>query len=122
MREPRGPKDIAATLDRRGNLLATGPITTGDAFAKERALVSLGDRVLVVWSAIPPGGAHYDLFYEIISAKDLSVLVPRTSLVSSMLHLVSPKVSLGPNGDVGIVYDTHEISYQAYFTHLGCKL
>lgn len=117
-----GPVLQAATLDERGSLLATGPITAGDLNAKERALVSLGDRVLVVWSAIPAGGLRYELFYEVISARDLSVIVPRQSLVASTLDLQEPNVRLGPNGDVGVTYHTAGTAYQAYFTHLGCKL
>ena len=117
-----GPVLQAAALDARGNLLAQAPITTGDLHAKERALVSLGDRVLVVWSALPQGGLHYELFYEVISARDLSVIVPRQSLVASPLDLQGPNASLGPNGDVGVTYHTAGTAYQAYFTHLGCKL
>jgi hypothetical protein len=112
----------AVTLDTRGNVVAMGAITTGDAYAKTRSLVSLGDRILVVWSAIPAGGLYYELFYEIISARDLSVLVPRQLLVGGTTDLTGPVVRLGPNGDVGVLYDDTGTSIQTYFTHLGCKL
>jgi hypothetical protein len=111
----------AAALDERGNLVAQGPITTGDTHAKHRSLVSLGDRVLVVWSATPSDSEPFQLFYEVIDARDLGVVVARQLLEKSSWPLIEPSARLGPNGDVGVVYNENG-SYRAYFTHLGCKL
>jgi len=111
----------AAVLDERGAVLAAGPITSGDANAKARALVSLGDRVLVVWAAKATDAAPYQLYYEVISARDLSVVTPRQALVTSMSNLTDPVAELGPDGDVGVAF-TDETFDQAYFMHLGCML
>jgi hypothetical protein len=110
-----------AALDDRGAVLAAGPITMGDLNAKDRALVSLGDRVLVVWSAKPDDPTPYQLYFEIISARDLSVLTPRQLLVASASRLSEPIATLGPNGDVGVVFKDDTLE-QVYFTHLGCSL
>ena len=111
----------AAVLDERGGVLALGPITTGDAHARSRALVSLGDRVLVVWSAMPTASSPYQLFYEVISARDLSVESPRQPLVMSNSDLTEPSVELGPNGDVGVLFND-KTAYQAYFVPLACTV
>jgi hypothetical protein len=111
----------AAVLDDRGTVLAGGPITMGDAHASSRALVSLGDRVLVVWSAAPTDTSPFQLFYEIISARDLSVLTPRQPLFATASDLTEPSVVLGPDGDVGVLFNDWTF-YQAYFMHLACTL
>jgi hypothetical protein len=111
----------AVYLDQRGDTLATKDVTTGDAHAKTRALLSLGDRVLLVWSATPHEGDRYQLFYEVLSAKDLSIVRPRQLLASSGSDLTDPALSLGPNGDIGVVFED-STKYQAYFTRLGCAI
>jgi len=117
-----GPSLEAATLDARGNVLAAGSITQGDLHAKAPSLVSVGDRVLVVWQAIPEGGQRFELFYEMVSVPDLRVVVPRQRLAASTTTaLIEPTARLGPGGDVGVVYKT-EAPLQAYFTHLGCSI
>jgi len=116
-----GPVLQGAALDDRGTVLAAGPITMGDVNAKDRALVSLGDRVLVVWSAKPDDTTPYQLYFEVISARDLSVITPRQLLVASASRLSEPIAALGPNGDVGVVFKDDTLE-QVYFTHLGCAL
>lgn len=111
----------AAVLDERGTVLASGPITMGDAHARSRALVSLGDRVLVVWSATPTDTSPYELFYEVVSARDLGVVTPRQLLATSSSDLIDPSLALGPNGDVGVTFND-ATAYQAYFMHLTCTL
>jgi len=116
-----GPVLQGAALDDRGLVLAAGPITMGDVNAKDRALVSLGDRVLVIWSAKPDDPTPYQLYFEIISARDLSVIVPRQLLVSSTSRLSEPIATLGPTGDIGVMFKDDTLD-QVYFTHLGCTL
>ncbi|HEX5100396.1 MAG TPA: putative metal-binding motif-containing protein [Polyangiaceae bacterium] len=116
-----GPVLQGAALDDRGTVLASGPITVGDVNAKDRALVSLGDRVLVIWSAKPDDPTPYQLYFEIISARDLSVITPRQILMASASRLSEPIATLGPTGDVGVMFKD-DTADQVYFTHLGCTL
>ncbi|HEV8550513.1 MAG TPA: putative metal-binding motif-containing protein [Polyangiaceae bacterium] len=116
-----GPALWGAVVDERGGLITTSAITSGDFRAKSRALVSLGDRVLVVWSAMPTETSRYQLYYEIISALDLHVMTPRQLLVTTQNDLESPIARLGPSGDVGIVF-ADSTAKQAYFMRLACAV
>jgi hypothetical protein len=116
----------AATLDEDGTLLASREITSGDAHAKHRSLVSLGDRVLVVWAAEPPELEQFQLFYETVSRDTLDILTPRQLLMKSATggDLISPQAVRGPDGDVAITYD--EIAgmstNRAFFLRLACAI
>ncbi len=118
-----GPAVIAATLDANGVILASGAITEGDTHAKHRTLVSLGDRVLVVWAATPAEGERFQLFYETLRVETLEVSTPRQLLVKSAVgqDLISPNAVRGPDGDIGIVYDESG-TYQAFFLRLACAI
>jgi Putative metal-binding motif/Dictyostelium (slime mold) repeat len=111
----------AATLDANGNLLASGPITSGDAHAKSRALVSLGDRAVVVWSATPTDNDPFELFYETLSPDKLAILTSRATLATSDKgnDLVDPSAVLGPSGDIGVTFNDN-VAYVGYFMQLGC--
>jgi hypothetical protein len=114
-----GPSIRAATLDTRGNVLASGPVTFGDAHAKTRALVSFGDRALLVWSAVQAEGDPFALFYETFALKDLSLVAPRLVLATSDHDLVDPLAVRGANGEIGVGYDDYQ-AYSSYFTSLSC--
>jgi len=113
----------AASLDDHGNVVAAGPVTSGDTYARDRALVSFGDRLLLVWSATPSDSAHYQLFYELLDAQKLTVVSPRAFLASGIsdptYDLVGPLAVRGANGDVGIVFNEN-LSFRSYFMRLGC--
>jgi hypothetical protein len=115
-----GPSLEAATLDGRGHVVASGPVTFGDAHAKLRALVSFGDRALLVWSAVQSEGNPFDLFYETFSAGNLAIVGSRELLVTNGHNLTDPFAVRGANGDVGVAYDDFE-SYSAYFLTLSCR-
>lgn len=116
-----GPFIAAATLDARGNVLASGAVTSGDEHAKTHALASLGDRAFLVWSAIPAGGGPYSLFYETFAPQDLSVLTPRGFLAKSQQldDLTNPVAVRGASGDIGVAYD-EDVAYASYFVRLSC--
>lgn len=112
---------VGALVDESGSFIVQRSITSGDTHAKHRSLVVLGDRVLMVWSATPSDVEPFELFYETLSPTTLDVQVSRQLLVKSPLgwDLTSPHAALGPDGDIGVVYD--EIgTYQAYFLPLRC--
>ncbi|HTQ05882.1 MAG TPA: putative metal-binding motif-containing protein [Polyangiaceae bacterium] len=113
----------AATLDTQGSIVASTAVTGGDAYAKTRALVSLGDRAVLVWSAVPTANAPFSLFYETIAPRNLAVLSARQPLVQSTkgYDLTDPVVTLGPSGDLGVAYD-EDVSYTSYFLRLSCAL
>ncbi len=114
-----GPSLEAATLDARGNVVASGPVTFGDAHAKLRALVSFGDRALLVWSAVQTEGNPFELFYETFSTQNLAIVAPRLVLATNGHNLVDPFAVRGPGGEIGVAYDDYE-SYSSYFVTLTC--
>ncbi|HEY3500875.1 MAG TPA: putative metal-binding motif-containing protein [Polyangiaceae bacterium] len=114
----------AVLLDSGGSVLVRRTVTSGDVFAKWRTLVSLGDRVVLVWSGAGPDGV-YALYYELLSASDLSPLSPRQLLATSSLGgvLIDPVATLGDFGDIGVLYDDNRSGvYRAYFVRLTCQL
>jgi len=114
-----GPSLQAATLDARGHVVASGAVTFGDLHARTRALVSFGDRALLVWSAVPTEGNPFALFYETFSLGNLAIVAPRQALAASGHDLIDPFAVRGPSGAVGIAYDDYE-SYSSYFLALSC--
>jgi hypothetical protein len=114
----------AALVDANGNVLVARAVTSGDIFARWRTLVSLGDRVLLIWSGLPPGGATFELYFQTLSAADLSPLSERQLLATSPAggELVDPLAILGPEGDIAVVYDDNRSGViTSYFIHLACQ-
>ena len=109
----------AASLDDHGQLFAAGPVTSGDTHARDRALVSFGDRLLLVWSATPTDADKYQLWYELIEPQKLTVVATRTLLAKSEGDLTNPHAVRGPSGDVGIAFD-QKTPDLGYFMRLGC--
>lgn len=112
---------VAAAVDEKSSVLQVGPVTSGDAIARLRTLVSLGDRVVLVWMGAGPG-ARYDLFYEILDP-DLNILQPREQLTSTVGDSVDPIAVLGPDGDIAVVFDENAPpNLDAYFVRLRCQI
>ena len=111
----------AAVVDGSGNVLkAERPVTTGATFARTFSAVSLGDRVLLVWADDFDG--NYELYLQILDA-ELNVLTPRTRLSFTNADTLSPVAALGPNGDLGVLYDDWQSGeQQAYFLGMSCVL
>jgi hypothetical protein len=123
LKEGWGGSLPAATLDENGTLVASREITTGDAHARHRTLVSLGDRVLLVWAAEPTVLEPFQLFYETVNRETLEVVTPRQLLAKSAIggSLISPQAVRGPDGDVAVVYDENP-PYQSFFLRLACTI
>jgi len=112
---------MAASIDENSSIVRLAPVTSGDAFVRWRTLLSLGDRVVLVWSGAGPDGA-YDLFYEILD-RDLNVLQPREQLTSTPGNSIDPLAVLGPDGDIGVVFDENAVpNLDAYFVRLRCQI
>jgi hypothetical protein len=114
-----GPSILAATLTEDGTLMDPPRAITGPApFARGQAMLPLGDRLLLVWSEEDNGS--YDLYTKQITL-DLRELSPPVRITSTDTDSVSPAITFGPEGDVGILYeDLASGSWQVYFTRLTC--
>jgi hypothetical protein len=118
-----GSRIEAALVDANGAVLARGPVTSGDVIAKHRTLVSLGDRVLLIWTGEGADG-FFSLHYVLLSAADLTPLSERRELARSASggDLIEPTAALGPAGDVGVLYTENRAGLiRAYFARLSCR-
>jgi hypothetical protein len=116
-----GPSIYGVTVDESGNQLSPAlPVTSGANFARSFSAVSLGDRVLLIWADDHDG--NYELYLQILDA-GLNVLTPRTRLSFSSADSLSPVAALGPNGDLGVLFDELENGgRQAYFIGMSCAM
>jgi Putative metal-binding motif len=113
------PTIYGALVDESGTVLAPEqPITSGATFARTFALLSLGERALMVWADDHDG--NYELYWQILDS-NLNVVVPRTRLTTTPSDTLYPAVSFGPSGDIGVLYDDWETGErQSYFLSMGC--
>jgi hypothetical protein len=76
---------------------------------------------MLVWSGAGPEG-NYDLYYQVLD-RDLSVLQPRERLTETSGSSIDPLAALGPNGDVGILFDENAPpNLDAYFVRVRCQM
>ncbi|HYP77360.1 MAG TPA: putative metal-binding motif-containing protein [Polyangiaceae bacterium] len=112
-----GPSIFGALVDETGKvLLSERPVTSGAKFARSFSVVSLGDRVIMVWADDHDG--YYQLYLQVLDA-NLNVLVPRIRLTFSGNESLSPVAVLGPNGDLGVLFDDYG-ERQTYFLGMSC--
>jgi hypothetical protein len=111
-----------AAFDLDGRfLLSPRPVTSGARFARFQEALSLGDRLLVMWSDDhdTPNGP-YEIYWEILGP-DLTVRETRQRLTVSSGDSVGPALAIGPEGKIGVVFnDWTDGSRQVYFTTLEC--
>lgn len=114
-----GPSIYGATVDDSGNVLqAARAVTSGASHARSFSALSLGDRVVLVWADDRDG--NYELYEQILDG-DLNVLSPRTRLSFTPSDSLSPVAALGPNGDLGVLYDDWQSGdRQSYFLGMSC--
>jgi len=117
-----GPSIKGIVVDERGTVLEVErSVTSGANFARSFSALSLGDRVILVW-ADDHLDNNYELYLEILDAK-LNVLVPRFRLSSTASDTLSPVATLGPNGDLGVLYDEWQSDgRQTYFLAMSCVM
>lgn len=111
-----------ATRDVGGMALgAPRRLTSDPGFSRYPSLVPLGDRLLLVW-ADDRTGSGYDVFARMLDAT-LAPLTAETRITSAPRDSVYPIASLGPDGDVGILFrDQREGRWQVHFTRLSCAI
>lgn len=116
-----GPSIFGAVVDESGAVLVgERPITLGATFARTFSLVSLGDRVLLVW--VDDHDGNYELYQQVLDA-NLNVLSPRTRLSFTPTDTLSPVAALGPGGDLGVLYDDWASGErQSYFLSMSCVM
>lgn len=111
-----------AAFDLDGRLLLSPrPVTSGARFARFQEALSLGDRLLVMWSDDhDTTNGRFEIYWEILGS-DLSVREPRQRLTFSAGDSVGAALAIGPGGKIGVVFNGWaEGSRQVYFTTLEC--
>jgi hypothetical protein len=116
-----GPSIHAAVVDESGGVIvAERAVTLGASFARTFSLVSLGDRLVLVW--VDDHDGNYELYQQILD-KNLDVLSPRTRLTFTPSDTLSPVATLGPDGDLGVLYeDWLSGARQTYFLSMSCVM
>jgi hypothetical protein len=113
----------AASIDEDTSVVSGGhPVTFGFTFARAPALVSLGDRAFLVFSAAGADGA-YEL-YAVTVSRTL-VAGAGTRLTATPALSLFPYAARGSDGSIGIVFDetveTGTTSRRPYFMSVGCR-
>jgi hypothetical protein len=120
-RDNYGPSIFGTLVDESGNvLLPARAVTTGASFARSFSAVSLGDRVILVWADNHDG--NYELYLQILDA-NLNVQSARTRLTFTPADTLDPVAALGPNGDLGVLYDDWQSGARlSYFLGMSCVM
>ena len=110
-----------ALFDERGaELVSARDLTSGANFAHSHAVLSLGDRALLVWADDADG--NYELYGKVLGL-DLSDIEPRTRLTDDPADSLFPALAISETGRVGILFDDWRSSTRhSYFMTLGCQL
>jgi hypothetical protein len=116
-----GSAIYGAAVDEQGNVLVSErAVTNGGPHARFPALLSLGDRAVLVWAEDSSG--QFDLYQETLGL-DLSISSSRQRITSGSQSF-NPTTSFGPNGDVGVLFEGQTVggAHQVYFTSMSCAI
>ena len=118
-RSTPAPAIYGALVDENGTVLSPArALTSGANFARTFAMLSLGDRALMVWADDHDG--NYELYQQILDAQ-LNIVSPRQRLTFTSTDTLGPSIAFGPNGDLGVLYDDWLTgARQSYFLSLSC--
>ncbi len=116
-----GPSIYGAVVDETGAIVVPAqPITSGAMFARTFSMVSLGDRLMLVW--VDDHDGNYELYQEILD-ENLQVSSPRTRLSFTPADTLSPVATLGAKGDLAVLYDDWQTGdRQTYFLSMSCAM
>ncbi|MCI4355093.1 MAG: hypothetical protein L3K06_06995, partial [Thermoplasmata archaeon] len=116
-----GPSIRGAAVAPDGSILVSErDVTPAAAFARSEAVLSLGDRLLLVWADVDSAGSPFSLVSEMIG-RDLAPLSQPRVVTSGPSDSVNPAMAFGPGGDVAVAFeDLRSGNYQVYVTHLAC--
>jgi len=117
-----GPVVRGALFDERGNpLVPPSALTSGAMFAHSHAVLSLGDRALLVWAEYADD-ANYELYAKVIGL-DLVDIEPRTRLTNAQYDSINPFLAITEGGNVGILFDDRRSGVkEVYFMTVGCQI
>lgn len=116
-----GSSIVGALLFEDGSSSFLGDLTSGDRFARWKTMVSLGDRVVLVWSGAADDG-NYDLWFTLLDESGRE-LQPRQRLTDTPQASVDPIATIGPEGDIAVLFDENALpALDAYFLRIGCGL
>lgn len=117
------PKGIyAAAIGEDGTVLKPStPVTNpGTAHSRYPVLRALGDRSLLVFSDDRDGG-KYELYSRVFD-NDLNPVSAEFRVTNAPADSVKPKITFGPEGDVGILFrDDRTGEQHVWFTRLKCQ-
>ena len=108
-------------VDERGGMLVpTRDLTSGAPHVNSHAVLSLGDRALLVWSDDLEGNFE---IYAMVIGLDLGQIEARTRLTAADYDSIEPYLSMTETGRVGIMFDDKRTTKKAaYFMTIGCQL
>ncbi len=114
-----GASISGAVVDENGTvLIPERALTTGATVARSFSLLSLGDRVVLVWADNHDG--NYELYQQIMDV-NLNVVSPRTRLTFTPTDSLVQGTAFGPNGDLGVLFDDWlSGNRQSYFLSMSC--
>ncbi len=108
--EPSGEVRVPATLISS---------TPSGRHSRYPAMRALGDRVLLVFSDDRDGG-DYELYGRMLS-DNLEPLTEPLRITNEPGDSINPRLSFGPDGNVGILFrDDRDGAQHVFFTRLGC--
>jgi len=111
-----------AVLDVNGNIVVEARLlseTPPGKHSRYPSMKPLGDRVLLVFSDDRDGG-DYELYGRMLSGQ-LEGLTEPERITLSDGDSINPKLTFGPDGNVGILFrDDRDGPQHVFFTRLGC--
>lgn len=116
------PHAIYATvLDEEGNtIVPTRAVTESPRHSRYPALLSLGNRVVLVYSDDRDDNLGYELYTKMLD-ETLTPVGPELRLTSAIGDSVLPKLTFGPNGDIGVLFrDDRHGRQSVFFSRLVC--
>lgn len=117
-----GPGNVlwGAVFDEQANtVVAPVALASGASRLGSHSAISLGDRLLVVWSDDSSG--NYDLYWQTFDSR-LEPIGERAAITANPSETIRPSLAVSASGSVGVSYeDFADGSKQVYFTRLLCE-
>lgn len=116
-----GKQIYGAVVDESGALrVPEQPVTASSSTARDPAILSLGDRVMLVWSAKLSGPLQ---LFRTVLRTDLTASLPGEPIGTSSANSYDSILSFGPNGAVGLLFDSELTGVrQTYFSRMACMI
>jgi len=97
------------------------PVVDTPGHARYPFLVSLGDRILMVYSDDRDGLQGYELYFTLLDS-NLAQVSPPVRLTQGAGDTIFPAATFGPNGDIGVLFRDEPLDWgRVLFTRLVCS-